>query len=635
MNHENKLWKQIVGGLFVVLGLGIYVVYFLMIGGIRKWAASQQMDPAFINAMTAAGGVVVLVANWPSVLLIGFGVPWLWNTNPIVRVWSYRVLTAFFVLGAAGAGYLMFVNKSPATKTQLESVGAAYLIIGLLFYWRSTKLRAQIESSPAESNTVSEKDSGVPAKPARTLRKTNFALCNVLDPGTGVRRSIWQFDVRNGAFALNREQSSPPGQPLPANVIDKSWTSLWQKKLNVAWLPPEDVFIRVAQLPQSSPEETRAMVELQLEKLSPIPVTQAVWSMHVLPHAQSGMQTIAVTIASRGVVEQFLGQLESQGYLADRLELPLVDELQMTSITDDGAWIYPEARGRKNTALVAWWYGGVLQNLDLLTVPAEGNRAAALREQLMQMAWAGELEGWLTAPPRWHLVATEEVESDWMASLKEGLDQAVEVSRPTPSVELAARTARRSAQADPNISLLPAEYAVRYHQQFVDRLWMRGLGAVLGLYAAGLIVYFVAVWVLGMQTRKVEADVSSLGSTYTNTLQLSAQLKVLKERQELKFAALDSWEAVAETLPPGVNLDTLNFSDGRKLSLVGNAPTDQQMPVTDFAEKLRKFTVRRTDGGQNSVTPLFDPYKTDFQYRSPNPSMISWTYQLELKRVAE
>jgi hypothetical protein len=269
----------------------------------------------------------------------------------------------------------------------------------------------------------------------------------------------------------------------------------------------------------------------------------------------------------------------------------------------------------------------------LLTVPAEGDRAAALREQLMQMAWAGELEGWLTSTPRWHVVATEEVALDWIPPLKEGLGQPVEVSRPATGAELAARTARRSAQADPNISLLPTEFATRYHQQFIDRLWIRGLGAAMGLYVAGLIVYFVAVWVLGMQTRKVEANVTSLGPTYTNTLQLNAQLKILKERQELKFAALDSWEAVAETLPAGVTLDTMNFTDGRKLSLVGNAPTDQQMAVTDFAEKLRKFTVQINPG--EPARPLFDPFKTDFQYRSPNPSTISWTYGLELKQVAE
>ena len=37
---------------------------------------------------------------------------------------------------------------------------------------------------------------------------------------------------------------------------------------------------------------------------------------------------------------------------------------------------------------------------------------------------------------------------------------------------------------------MPAEYSTRYHQRFVDRLWMRRLGAVVLLYVIGVLVYF-------------------------------------------------------------------------------------------------------------------------------------------------
>ena len=188
------------------------------------------------------------------------------------------------------------------------------------------------------------------------------------------------------------------------------------------------------------------MVELQLEKLSPMPVTQIVWSIQFLPHAEGNLQTVIVMIVSRNEVEEFLGQLEGQGYLADRLELPLLDQLQATTITQNGAWIYPEAPGGRNAALVAWWYGGVLQNLDLITLPP-ANRPESLKEQLLQMAWAGELEGWLTAPPTWHLVADAPAAAEWEPALRAGLEQPIEVIAPVPVAGLAALTAARAAQA--------------------------------------------------------------------------------------------------------------------------------------------------------------------------------------------
>src|SRR5439155_23266037 len=202
------------------------------------------------------------------------------------------------------------------------------------------------------------------------------------------------------------------------------------------------------------------------------------------------------------------------GYQADRLELPLLDQLQATAITEDGAWIYPQAQDGKTTALVAWWYGGVLQNLDLLTLPAVP-QASSLKEQLLQMAWAGEMEGWLKAPPHWHLVADATTAAQWEPVLREGLEQPVSLAPPLPDPELAALTARRAAHSDPRASLLPLEFSTRYQQQFVDRLWMRGLVAVVGLYLLGLAVYGVALGVATFRTRSVEKRVAALGGQYT------------------------------------------------------------------------------------------------------------------------
>jgi hypothetical protein len=445
--------------------------------------------------------------------------------------------------------------------------------------------------------------------------------CNILQAGPDASR-VWQF---NKNFSLNREQASRAGESLPPNLVGKSWSTLWQKKLNVAWLPPEHVFIRAAQFPPSTPAETRTMVELQLEKLSPIPVTQAVWSMHILPQSAGGLQTVVVIIAERSVVEQFLGKLEGQGFMADRLELPMLDQLQATASTGDGAWIYPEAAGGKNSALVAWWYGGALQSVGLITLAAGENRVASLKDQLTHMAWAGELEGWLTSPPDWHLVADPAIAGEWESPLREGLGTSVKIVAPVSGTELAARTAKRAAESDGHANMLPPEFARRYQQQFVDRLWMRGLGAVLGVYLVGCLIYFVAVQVLSYQTTNVEEKVADKGLSYTNALQLKARYGVLLDRQALKFAALDCWEAVAEKIPSGVTLDSMNFNDGKRLLLNGNASASLVNDVIDFSGNVRKTT---TAQGQ----PLFNLTGGDAFSSKVNNNMVQWSFGLELKK---
>lgn len=462
----------------------------------------------------------------------------------------------------------------------------------------------------------------VPSKLAgRKASGGTIHACNVLEIGPQARQ-IWQFDARGGGYVFNREQTSLAGESLPAHIVAKDWRSLFQRKLNIAWLPPENVFLRVAQLPRSDFEETLAMVELQLEKLSPMPVAQIAWSIHLLPHAEGNLQTVVVMMVERKVVEEFLGRLEGQGFLADRLELPLLDQLQTTAITDDGAWVYPEAVGGKDTALVAWWYQGVLQSLDLLTMPP-ANRPAALKEQLMQMAWAGELEGWLTAQPEWHLVADVGA-AEWEPALRVGLEQPIETITPRPARELAALTARRSAQTEARANLMPAEFVTRYHQQFVDRLWMRGLLALGGLYLLGLAIYMATLAYATYRTDGVEQQVAQLGPTYTNAIQLRDRYKVLKEREELKFAGLDCWSTTARLLRENMTLDSMNFTEGRRLNLTGTAPGDQTDQLYAFEGDMRKAAIR----GQ----PLFDPNKGEsIQFRIQGAT-ASWTLSLELKR---
>ena len=480
---------------------------------------------------------------------------------------------------------------------------------------------------------------------------------NILHVGDGACR-LWQFDARGGGFALNREYHAAPGESLPFNVVAKSWRSLWQPKLNVAWLPTESVFFRVIELPKSNFEETLAMAELQLEKLSPMPVTQIVWTIHILPRrskAETGakedapaaaddLQTVVVVIAARHAVEEFLGKLEGRGYLADRLEAPMLDQLEAMLAMEDGlprqsdpprrsetetgatpdAWIYPSVFHGQNAALAAWWQGGALRNLSVIVLPPGGDPAKDLKEQLTQLTWAGELEGWLTALPSWHLVAEGAVAAEWENALRVALGETVHTISPLPLEALAARTARRSAEAGTRVALLPQEFSTRYRQQLVDRLWMRGLIATGVLYVVGALIYFCAVGFLAVQTHKVERDVASISGSYTNALQLEARSEVLKERQNLRYAALDCWKIVAEQLPDGISLQRFSFSDGQKLSLGGVTTPDQINSLFDFNNGLQKAKLN----GQ----PVFKIEGGEPLVYHQNGNAVTWNFGLAFQR---
>jgi hypothetical protein len=312
------------------------------------------------------------------------------------------------------------------------------------------------------------------------------------------------------------------------------------------------------------------------------------------------LQTVVVIIAGRSAVEEYLGQLETQGFLADRLEAPGLDQLLSLNIHEEGVWIIPGEVGEP--ALVAWWYGGTVQNMTMLTLSAGVGRGPQLRTQIQQIAWAGELEGWLPGPPKIHLV-TSPAEARFWEPIFMDVGEEIDVIAPMPESQLVARSAQRCAN-EAGTNLLPPEFTKRYRQQFVDGLWMRGAFAVLSLYVVGVLIYFGALYMLKVKFNYVKNDLAGIGGAYTNALKDSEQLKILQERDELKFAALDCWKAVAENLPENLTIDDLYF-DHQKLELVGTAAADDDEAVLKFNEDLRNVPnpKRPTDTLFSDVTP--------------------------------
>lgn len=450
--------------------------------------------------------------------------------------------------------------------------------------------------------------------------------CNVLQVGTEFRQ-LWQFSTRNNQISLVGHRKIAAQEPLPLKTVGKDWSTLFQRKLNIAWLPTDQVFLRVVQLPAAETNELLSMVELQLEKLSPMPVAQVVWSIEPLPKPAENLQPVIVIIAARDRVEEFLGNLETSGFLADRLEVPCLHQLLATQVDGDGVWIYPSVQAGHNLCLVGWWTSGTLQQLELIHVPDAENRVAIVTEQLTKTAWAGEVEGWLNAPARCHLVADSATAPLWEAGLSQWADSPVTTTEPWPEPKVGETAARRAARGESSANLLPPEYSVRYHQQFVDRLWMGGLGAVLGVYMLGVLIYFAALQVVKFQQSSIESKVAAISSDYTNAVRLGERIDVLQNQLHLKYAALDSLKAVAQELPADLTLVSFQFQRGQKVALQGTAPPEARNQVMDYVERLKATKVN----GQNLFSNVAG-LKLVNRSGAGGSQVLGWDFSCDLVR---
>jgi hypothetical protein len=444
---------------------------------------------------------------------------------------------------------------------------------------------------------------------ASRRQKSRWRTCNVLHTTTGVRQ-LWRFTASSGDPNPAGEFNLADQQPFPARVADRGWRHLFRPVLNVAWLPADRLHLRVIHLPRCEPAELHSMIELQLEKLSPAPVNQVVWSFETFPHPDETLQTVVVSIAERTHVEAFLGTLEQDGYLADRLVIPWLHQLLQSAPPNDGTWIHLVPRDLEVLCLVAWWYQGALQHLDLLRLPQDAGAGAMLADHLTRVAWGAEIDGWLSGPPAWRMVVRDLPAEPWVEALRLHLGEEPELHACPTLPELARLTARRALRNESTANLMPAEHAARYQQQFIDRLWMRGLGAVIVLYLVGLVVYFGAVQVLDHQKVRLQREVAQYSGAYTNALQLKERLRLFEDQADLKYAALDSLRAASDLLPPELTLRSFKFTGGKAVTLAGTVALEHQLKVTEYNAELRKAAVNgvpifRREGVQPpSFTPL-------------------------------
>ena len=460
-------------------------------------------------------------------------------------------------------------------------------------------------------------------------KKTKWSSCNLLEPATEGSR-LCQFSVSSKKVKLSGDLRVADLIELPAKAVGKDWSDLLSRKLNIATLPPEKVFLRVVELPECEPDELLPMVEFQIEDLSPLPMAQAVWSAEAVPGSTGteGNQTVLVMIAERGVVEDRLDELEAANYLADRVEVPLLRELVPSEPREDGAHIQLVQGADSVLALVSWWFDGRLRDVNSFNLPDTAASRDELVEKISSVALAGEVAGWMPDEPACHLAKRGDVAADWNTALAKCFGRIREVE-PMSEVDLATAavefTARTTAPG-----LMLEDYSARNRQRFQDGLWMQGIKGAVALMLMGLCIFFAYGSWLQSDLDDLNQQVKVQGLQYTNALSLKAKMQTLKKQEALKTAALNAWSEVAIGLPGELKFTQLMFSSdrtlegntSRKLRIVGTADDGKETFIDDYNLVLARMEVKGREGQKlfSSVSP--GPSRKD-----PRKKLTTWSVE--------
>ena len=455
----------------------------------------------------------------------------------------------------------------------------------------------------AEPEPVPATEETKPKRPRkRRGRKQRLNACNVIDC-TRDHQQFWRFTPSGRSVKLVEVYDDPdPHALISSQHTRRDASQMWDPHCqNDAWLPMEKVFFRVLQLPICDLEELEGMVELQLEKISPLPVSQIVWTFETIPPVTGTApdhQVVVVILASRSMVEDQIGQLESIGYRPDRLEVPVLR--QVLAARDearqvDGAWVYPRMINDRPVCLVAWWVGGELRNINVAHLTST-EHLNELTEHLTASAWAAEQEGWAPSAWQWHLVADRKLAEQWLPLLNEWAGRGVQPHDPPETASLAAVCAHNASRPLEEANLLPPEYRDRFHRDDVDRVWLNVAGWMLVAYALFVGLYFHFLGSLRDEARKAKAESKKLERKHDAALKEEEKFLKKREYDELRQKALECLQAVAVSLPIDMELQTMNYNDRKEstqnLSVTGSVPADLDQLVATFKDEMVSIEVK-------------------------------------------
>ncbi len=460
------------------------------------------------------------------------------------------------------------------------------------------------------------------------MKKRNWNLCNVLSGASG-SRVLWQFNPEPRGAKLSGQRQLQGTDKLPADWVNKGLSTLFgQSKLNVAWMRADHVFLRVLKLPTADLSETQSMIELQLEKLSPLAVGQLAWTFEPWGTPVEGLQTVIVIIIERQHVDHLLTALQTSGFLADKLEFPLLRQLAATDFDGDGTWIYLSIDGNPARALAVWHYQGSLQSIHMMHLGDGDSRPQRLFEQLTQTIWAGEVEGWMTQPIQWRLVAPESSLAFWQPQFTAWANVPPRTFPSLQDEELAALTARHAGNMPAEMTVVPPDYTARYRQDLIDRTWMGALFAVAVVYMVAVGCYLAFLEFHRFQLAAAEKQVASLQDNEREYQKFLAKEASFQRQASLQKASIRAFRAAAENLPADLTLTKLNLQNGKMLTLFGTAPADQQRAVTDYADAMGSAI---DETGAGKLFASVQPPNSQTRPGAGGQMMVTWNFVCELK----
>ncbi len=357
-----------------------------------------------------------------------------------------------------------------------------------------------------------------------------------------------------------------------------------------AGLPSADLLLRIVNLPNAEPGEMREMVRLQLDKVSPFPLDDMVFSHEILTHGQD-LSRVLMVAARRSAAEEIVQTLNKARLRPARMDAAVMGWQPL--LRDAGA--LPDT-GRHINLLVhadgadLWITDNgdpvairPLRAPDVAESDADWGRDVAneIRHTLMALELEhGHADN--TSIAVWH---TSETAPDWAADIQ-ALHNGSTEFRPLEDLPpLSEGLARRAAQRDAALlDLTPEQWRVTERDKAFRKRMKRTAQLLTGLWALGMAIVFGGLYAQETHVRQRRDTQEEWAKPANEVRDLRARIRMIGKYMDADGSALECLREVVRLLPDGIELTSFAYRKAEGVKISGQADSVNQ--VYDYKTRM-------------------------------------------------